>query len=59
MRVPNRSLFRSADASDRSHPAAGDHPAPGEVLTEIGVLLATHLALAIAVAVTLRACGIA
>ncbi len=32
-------------------------PAPGEVLFEIGLILALHLAFAVAVAVTLDACG--
>ena len=33
-------------------------PAPGEVLFEIGLILALHLAFAVAVAVTLDACGV-
>ena len=59
MRVPIRSLWRSVDAADRAPSATGDYPTPGEVLTEIGLLLAIHLALAFAVAVTLRLFGIA
>jgi hypothetical protein len=58
MRLPIRTLWRSVD-TDRAPSAAGDYPTPGEVLTEIGVLLAIHLAAAIAVAVTLRLFGIA
>jgi hypothetical protein len=42
----------------RHRPLAGDAPAPGEVLVEIGLILAAHLAVAIAVTLTLRAFGI-
>ena len=42
----------------RAMPLAGDVPTPGEVLTEIGLLLAIHLA-SLAVTVTLRLFGIA
>jgi len=42
------------------HQAIGDDtPTPGEVLTEAGMLLAIHLAVAFAVALSLRLCGIA
>jgi hypothetical protein len=40
-------------------PLADDFPAPGEVLVEIGLVLAIHLAVALAVILTLRAFGIA
>ena len=40
-------------------PVAGNVPAPGEVLAEIGLVLAIHLAVALAVVLTLRAFGIA
>jgi hypothetical protein len=59
MRLPIRTLSRSVDTDHRAPSAAGDCPTPGEVLTEIGVLLAIHLAAAFAVAVTLRLFGIA
>ena len=59
MKLPIRTLLRSVDTDHRAPSAAGDCPTPGEVLTEIGVLLAIHLAAAIAVAVTLRLLGIA
>ncbi len=59
MRITNRSLLHSAGTADRSAPIAGDSPKPGEVLTEIGALLAVHLALAIAVTIGLHAFGIA
>jgi len=36
-----------------------DTPTPGELLTEAGLLLAIHLAVAFAVVLTLRVCGIA
>ena len=50
-------LAGTAAAGRRPLLATG--PTPGEVLTEIGLLLAIHLALAFAVAVTLRLFGIA
>jgi hypothetical protein len=40
-------------------PRGDSTPTPGEVLTEAGLLLAIHLAVAFAVALTLRLCGIA
>jgi hypothetical protein len=40
-------------------PAAAGYPIPGEVLTEIGMLLTIQLAAAFAVVVTLRLFGIA
>jgi hypothetical protein len=52
-------LWRSAEAHDEAPPVAGDYPRPGEVLTEIGLLLAIHLAVAFAVALTLRLLAIA
>ncbi len=58
MRSPIRTLWRSVN-TDRAPSAAGDFPTPGEVLTDIGLLLAIHLAAAIAVVVTLRLFGIA
>jgi hypothetical protein len=39
-------------------PVAGDTPAPGEVLLEIGLMLAIHLAIALAIILTLQAFGI-
>ena len=44
----------------RAHgqPLAGDVPAPAEVLGEIGLILALHLAAAAAVTLTLRALGV-
>ena len=59
MRLPIRTLSRSVDTDHRAPSATGGYPTPGEVLTEIGMLLAIHLAAAIAVAVTLRLFGIA
>lgn len=59
MRLPIRILRRSVDTDHRVPATAGDCPTPGEVLTEIGLLLAIHLAAAFAVAVTLRLFGIA
>ena len=59
MRMPIRTLWRPVDTDHRAPSAAGDYPTPGEVLTEIGVLLTIHLAAAFAVAVTLRLFGIA
>jgi hypothetical protein len=58
MRLPIRTLSRSVD-TDRAPSAAGDCPTSGEVLTEIGVLLAIHLAVAIVITVTLRLFGVA
>jgi hypothetical protein len=59
MRLPIRTPWRSVDADHRAPTAAGEHPTPSEVLTEIGILLTIHLAAAFAVAVTLRLLGIA
>jgi hypothetical protein len=53
--VPASNL--SAVHADKELPAATPHP--GEVIFEIGVLLAVHLAVAFAVALTLQLCGIA
>jgi hypothetical protein len=55
-----RSAARATRASARRHesPDASDVPAPSEVLAEIGLLLAIHLAVALAVVLTLRAFGI-
>jgi hypothetical protein len=39
--------------------ATSDFPLPGEVIGEIGVILAVHLAIALAVTLALRAFGIA
>jgi hypothetical protein len=58
MRVSVRFLSRSADAHHRAH-AVGAFPAPREVLGEIGLLLAIHLAAAFAVVMALRLFGIA
>ena len=59
MKVYLRSLWRSIEADRTQQRVAGDYPSPGEVLTEIGLLLAIHLAVAFAVALTLRLYGIA
>jgi hypothetical protein len=58
MRLPVRTL-RTVDSDHRAPSAAGNCPTPGEVLTEIGMLLTIHLAAAFAVAVTLRFFGVA
>ena len=47
------------DAVDGDRRPVSGVPTPGEVLTEAGLLLAVHLAVAFAVALTLRLCGIA
>ena len=65
MKVSLRYFPRSQAHAERSTarhhepPVAGDFPAPGEVLVEIGLVLAIHLAVALAVILTLRAFGIA
>jgi hypothetical protein len=59
MRLPIRTLSRSVDTDHRAPSAAGDYPTPGEVLTEIGLLLTIHLAAAFAIALILRLFGIA
>jgi hypothetical protein len=59
MRLPIRTLSRSVDTDHRAPSAAGDRPTAGEVLTEIGLLLAIHLIVALAVTETLRLLGIA
>ena len=55
-----RSSARATRARARRHesPVGSDFPAPGEVLAEIGLLLAIHLAVALAILLTLRAFGI-
>ena len=50
---------KRSTARHHEPPVAGDVPAPGEVLAEIGLVLAIHLAVALAVILTLRAFGIA
>ena len=45
-------------AGRRRSSVAADFPAPGEVLLEIGLMLATHLAIALAIILTLQAFGI-
>ena len=47
---------RSRVTDDQATPA---FPQPGAILAEIGLILAVHLAVAIAVTLTLRAFGIA
>lgn len=59
MRLPTRALWRSADIDRRAPSATGGYPAPGEVLTEIGLLLTVHLAVAFAIALALRWFGLA
>ncbi|MBI2735564.1 MAG: hypothetical protein HYX38_03300 [Rhodospirillales bacterium] len=59
MRLPIHTPWRSVDADHRASSATGEHPTPGEVLTEIGMLLTIHLAAAFAIALTLRLFGIA
>jgi hypothetical protein len=60
LRYFRRSAARVTPAWARRHesPVASDFPTPSEVLTEIGLLLAIHLAVALAVALTLPAFGI-
>ena len=59
MRLPIRTLSRPVDTDHRAPSAAGDCPTAGEVLTEIGLLLAIHVVVALAVTETLRLLGIA
>lgn len=59
MRLPIRSSWRAAEADSHTPPVAGDYPTPREVLGDIGLLLAIHLAAAFAVALTFRLFGIA
>jgi hypothetical protein len=58
----NRSLRFPRHATHvGAHPAARptpDFPQPGEVLMEVGLILAAHLALALAVTWALRAFGV-
>lgn len=56
----NRSLSHSREATDvASSRSEGRWPQPGEVATEIGLILAVHLAFAFAVTVALKILGIA
>jgi hypothetical protein len=56
---PIRSFWRPAETRRGAPSAAGDYPTPHEVLGEIGLVLAIHLAAAFAIAATLRWLGIA
>ncbi|MBL6614620.1 MAG: hypothetical protein ISP49_13865 [Reyranella sp.] len=56
---PIRTFWRSANNRQGAPTAAGEYPTPHEVLGEIGLLLAIHLAAAFAIAATLRWFGIA
>jgi len=54
---------QAADSADRATfapetRAADARPLPGEVLGEVGLILAVHLAVALAVCLTLQAFGI-
>ena len=61
LRYSSLSQAHAKRSTARHHepPVAGNVPAPGEVLAEIGLVLAIHLAVALAVILTLRAFGIA
>jgi hypothetical protein len=59
MRVRLRTQLHSTAVQDREPAVAGNYPTPGESLTEIGVLLAIHLTVAVVVVMTLRFFGIA
>jgi hypothetical protein len=59
MRLPIRTLSRAADVDHQTPFVASDRPTPGEVLTEIGMLMMIHLAVLLAVTVTLGLFGIA
>jgi hypothetical protein len=59
MRLPIHAPLRSVDTDRRAPSVAGDCPTPGEVLTEIALLMLSHLAVAFAVALILRLFGIA
>jgi hypothetical protein len=54
-----RSSWRTAETGRGAPPAAGDFHSFREVVGEIGLLLAIHLAAAFAVGLTLRLFGIA
>jgi len=51
--------FGPVQPADRTPTHPVDAPRFGDVMSEIGLLLAIHLAVAFAVALTLRLCGIA
>jgi len=57
MRSAFRHVWRTALPLRRPG-TAGEFPTAGEVVSEIGVILAIHLAVAFAIGVTLRALGI-
>jgi hypothetical protein len=66
MKSPLRYYFSSSGAHAKRStarepqpPVAGDFPAPGEVLLEIGLVLAIHLAVGLAIVLTLRTFAIA
>lgn len=56
---PIRTYWHPAETRLGAPSGAGDHPTPHEVLGEIGLLFAIHLATAFAIAATLRWFGIA
>jgi hypothetical protein len=58
MKVPPRLLEQPLDAGLRAPAAPGKLPTAGDVLGEIGMLLAAHLAVALIVGLVLRAGGI-
>jgi hypothetical protein len=59
MRVSVRFPSRAADAGHQAPSAGGSLPTPREVLGEIGLALAIHLAVAFGIAVLLGSLGIA
>jgi hypothetical protein len=58
MRSALRHAWRAARPFGRRPDAAGEYPGAGEVVTEIGLVLAIHLAVAFAIGLSLRAVGI-
>jgi hypothetical protein len=58
LRYFRRPAEHAAHSAGRRRSPVADFPAPGEVLLEIGLMLAIHLAIALAIIVTLQAFGI-
>jgi hypothetical protein len=56
--VVSRRTARHQRSSAEGTRGTSEFPRPGEVLVEVGLILAVHLAAAIAVILTLRAFGI-
>jgi hypothetical protein len=58
MRSAFRHAWRRARPLGRRPDAVDEYPGAGQVVSEIGLILAIHLAVALAIGLTLRALGL-